>query len=81
MSLNAGKSEVAAVGVSVAIFNQISKVFIYPLVSVTTSFVAEEEALINSCTESQKFGDLEISKSTLHNEPKQMPPPVGTSSP
>lgn len=66
---------------SVAIFNQISKVFIYPLVSVTTSFVAEEEALINSNTEEHKVGDLEISKSTLHVEPKQMPPSIGTFSP
>ncbi|XP_078164876.1 protein DETOXIFICATION 42-like [Carex rostrata] len=71
-----GTSEVAAVGVAVAIFNQISKVFIYPLVSVTTSFVAEEEALINSNTEEHKVGDLEISKSTLHVEPKQMPPKI-----
>jgi hypothetical protein len=70
---------VAAVGVSVAIFNQISKVFIYPLVSVTTSFVAEEEALINSSIQEQKVGDLETSKSTLHIEPKQMPPSIGTS--
>ncbi|KAF3336402.1 MATE efflux family protein 1-like protein [Carex littledalei] len=69
-----GKSEVAAVGVAVAIFNQIAKVFIYPLVSVTTSFVAEEEALINCDTEEQNVGDLEISESTRDAEPTQMPP-------
>lgn len=34
----------AAVGVSIAIFNQISKITIIPLVSVTTSLVAEEDA-------------------------------------
>jgi len=32
------------VGVSIAIFNQISKITIIPLVSVTTSLVAEEDA-------------------------------------
>lgn len=31
-------------GVSIAIFNQVSKIAIFPLVSVTTSFVAEEES-------------------------------------
>ncbi|KAJ4750766.1 Protein DETOXIFICATION [Rhynchospora pubera] len=70
-----GKSEVAAVGVSVAIFNQVSKVFIYPLVSVTTSFVAEEEAIISSDTEEQEVGDLETAKSTVHTASKQIPTP------
>ncbi|XLU22465.1 hypothetical protein S245_058531, partial [Arachis hypogaea] len=37
--------ELAAVGVSIALFNQISRIAIFPLVSVTTSFVAEEDAL------------------------------------
>ncbi|KAJ3702877.1 hypothetical protein LUZ61_006582 [Rhynchospora tenuis] len=63
-----GKSEVAAVGVSVAIFNQVSKVFIYPLVSVTTSFVAEEEAIISSDTEEQDIGDLETAKSKQNSD-------------
>ncbi|KAL2327006.1 hypothetical protein Fmac_020433 [Flemingia macrophylla] len=40
-----GPVELAAVGVSVAIFNQISKITIIPLVSVTTSLVAEEDAI------------------------------------
>lgn len=37
--------ELAAVGVSIALFNQVSRIAIFPLVSVTTSFVAEEDAL------------------------------------
>ncbi|KMZ60989.1 MATE efflux family protein 1 [Zostera marina] len=45
-----GAVELAAVGVSIAVFNQLSKVAIYPLLSVTTSFVAEESA---SCKVSQ----------------------------
>ncbi|KAG0489094.1 hypothetical protein HPP92_007905 [Vanilla planifolia] len=36
--------ELAAVGVSIAVFNQVSRVAIFPLVSITTSFVAEEDA-------------------------------------
>nr|XP_043610577.1 protein DETOXIFICATION 43-like [Erigeron canadensis]XP_043610578.1 protein DETOXIFICATION 43-like [Erigeron canadensis] len=40
-----GPVEIAAVGVSIAIFNQVSKVAIFPLVSITTSFVAEEETV------------------------------------
>ena len=40
-----GAVELAAVGVSIAIFNQASKITIYPLVSITTSFVAEEETV------------------------------------
>ena len=40
-----GPVELAAVGVSIAIFNQVSKIAIIPLVSVTTSLVAEEDAV------------------------------------
>lgn len=35
----------AAVGVSVSVFNLVSKLFNVPLLNVTTSFVAEEQAL------------------------------------
>ncbi|KAK4783637.1 hypothetical protein SAY86_008011 [Trapa natans] len=40
-----GPVELAAVGVSIAIFNQASRITIFPLVSITTSFVAEEETV------------------------------------
>uniref|UniRef100_A0A7N0T6Q4 Protein DETOXIFICATION n=1 Tax=Kalanchoe fedtschenkoi TaxID=63787 RepID=A0A7N0T6Q4_KALFE len=40
-----GSVQLAAVGVSIAIFNQASRITIYPLVSITTSFVAEEDTL------------------------------------
>lgn len=39
-----GPVELAAVGVSIAIFNQVSKIAIIPLISVTTSLVAEDAA-------------------------------------
>jgi hypothetical protein len=42
-----GSVEIAAVGVAIAVFNQVMKVCIYPLVSVTTSFVADEEAVLS----------------------------------
>nr|AHA98251.1 MATE1 [Triticum aestivum] len=54
-----GSVEIAAVGVSIAIFNQVSKVCIYPLVSVTTSFVAEEDAIISKYLEENNSKDLE----------------------
>ena len=37
--------ELAAAGVSIALFNQASRIFIFPLVSITTSFVAEEDTI------------------------------------
>lgn len=40
-----GSAELAAVGVSVSVFNLVSKLFNVPLLNVTTSFVAEEQAL------------------------------------
>eukprot|EP00262_Sarcandra_glabra_P009460 TRINITY_DN2385_c0_g1_i1.p1 TRINITY_DN2385_c0_g1~~TRINITY_DN2385_c0_g1_i1.p1 ORF type:complete len:520 (-),score=71.76 TRINITY_DN2385_c0_g1_i1:20-1579(-) len=49
-----GPVELAAVGVSIAVFNQVSRIAIFPLVSVTTSFVAEEDAASR-----MDVGDLE----------------------
>lgn len=51
--------EIGAVGVFIAIFNQVSKVCIYPLVSVRTSFVAEEDAIISKYLEENNSKDLE----------------------
>lgn len=61
-----GSAEIAGVGVSIAIYNQVSKVCIYPLVSVTTSFVAEEDAIISDLVDKEKMKDLE-----------KAPPPPG----
>ncbi|KAG6552155.1 hypothetical protein Mapa_006257 [Marchantia paleacea] len=47
-----GPVDLAAVGVSISIFNLVSKMFNLPLVNITTSFVAEDEA-------SAKDGTLE----------------------
>ncbi|CAN0917436.1 Protein DETOXIFICATION 43 [Linum grandiflorum] len=53
-----GPVEIAAVGVSIAIFNQASKVTIFPLVSITTSFVAEEETVQRISNEPLKSESL-----------------------
>ncbi|XP_072992803.1 protein DETOXIFICATION 42 [Typha latifolia] len=67
-----GSVEIAAVGVSIAIFNQVAKVCIYPLVSVTTSFVAEEDAIISKCIEEEKCEDLEKA-SPVDDQMNQLP--------
>ncbi|GJW79950.1 protein DETOXIFICATION 44, chloroplastic isoform X1 [Tanacetum coccineum] len=41
-----GSAELAAVGVSISIFNLVAKLFNIPLLNITTSFVAEEQALL-----------------------------------
>ena len=40
-----GSAELAAVGASASIFNLVSKLFNVPLLNVTTSFVAEQQAV------------------------------------
>ncbi|KAK4581553.1 hypothetical protein RGQ29_024961 [Quercus rubra] len=55
-----GPVELAAVGVSIAVFNQVSKIAIFPLVSVTTSFVAEEDATKSLSIEADDSGVLEM---------------------
>ncbi|KAG6424879.1 hypothetical protein SASPL_115302 [Salvia splendens] len=75
-----GPVEIAAVGVSIAIFNQASKVAIFPLVSITTSFVAQEDTISRITDEQQGHLDLEKApdaKSKPHGaisaEPKSKP--------
>lgn len=65
--------EIAAVGVSIAIFNQASKVTIFPLVSITTSFVAEENTVGRITSEVQKVETSEKS-STKNNEMIELKP-------
>ncbi|KAK4582307.1 hypothetical protein RGQ29_025471 [Quercus rubra] len=50
-----GSVELAAVGVSVSVFNLVSKLFNVPLLNITTSFVAEEQALINKATKDSEM--------------------------
>ncbi|KAF8027120.1 hypothetical protein BT93_E0137 [Corymbia citriodora subsp. variegata] len=46
-----GSSELAAVGVSVSVFNLVSKLFNVPLLNITTSFVAEEQAMADESSD------------------------------
>ncbi|KMZ62226.1 MATE efflux family protein expressed [Zostera marina] len=52
-----GSVELAAVGVSISVFNFISKLFNVPLLNITTSFVAEESALDEGEISQQKGDD------------------------
>ena len=66
-------------GVSIAVFNQVSRITIFPLVSVTTSFVAEDDAASKMAAEERESGDLE--RCPFENsELKELFPKNGTSS-
>ncbi|KAG2671605.1 hypothetical protein I3760_13G004900 [Carya illinoinensis] len=65
-----GPVELAAAGVSIALFNQASRITIFPLVSITTSFVAEEDTVA-------RIGVKEADKgSGEHGETKECTPEV-----
>ncbi|XP_034204858.1 protein DETOXIFICATION 43-like isoform X3 [Prunus dulcis] len=49
-----GPVELAAAGVSIALFNQASRITVFPLVSITTSFVAEEDTVAKMNMKSEK---------------------------
>ncbi|CAK7343752.1 unnamed protein product [Dovyalis caffra] len=49
-----GSVELAAVGVSISIFNLVSKLFNVPLLNITTSFVAEEQAVISKSNDGKR---------------------------
>lgn len=68
-----GPVEIAAVGVSIAIFNQASKVTIFPLVSITTSFVAEEETIGKTCASLEEHENPKKC-STKNTEMKELMP-------
>ncbi|KAJ3674159.1 hypothetical protein LUZ60_006151 [Juncus effusus] len=65
-----GPVELAAVGVAIAVFNQVSRICIFPLVSVTTSFVAEEDATYKTLSNSDDDFELEqgITTTTIQQE-------------
>ena len=63
--------ELAAVGVSIAVFNQVSRIAIFPLVSVTTSFVAEEDTIATLSPEVQESENMEMG-SAVNSENKKL---------
>nr|GLL40894.1 protein DETOXIFICATION 43-like [Ipomoea trifida] len=62
-----GSVEIAAVGVAVSIINQANKVTIFPLVNITTSFVAEENSEISSKCDD---GSKEVISAKVYSEEK-----------
>lgn len=74
--MDAGPVELAAVGVAIALFNQVSRIAIFLLVSVTTSFVAEEDAIGSACNEAKDNNDKETGLFT-NDESKLMIPHNG----
>lgn len=72
-----GPVELAAVGVSIAVFNQVSKIAIFPLVSITTSFVAEEDTTEPLSTQEQVYERLE-NATFVNKEMEVLKPLVGT---
>lgn len=68
-----GPVELAAVGVSIALFNQVSRIAIFPLVSVTTSFVAEEDTVAKVCPEVQDGENLETGLADSTENKKLIP--------
>lgn len=75
--VHTGPLELAAVGVSIALFNQVSRIAIFPLVSVTTSFVAEEDTLGGASPQVEDNGCLEAG-SPKDAETKEFLPQKGT---
>ncbi|XP_048228819.1 protein DETOXIFICATION 42 [Ricinus communis] len=67
-----GSVELAAVGVSIALFNQVSRIAIFPLVSITTSFVAEEDTIGRMTPDVQESELLETGSTV--NESKELIP-------
>ncbi|KAK1411979.1 hypothetical protein QVD17_32880 [Tagetes erecta] len=63
-----GAIELAAVGVSIAVFNQVSRIAIFPLVSITTSFVAEEDAVSDSSHENVEMHEHTENKMLLQHD-------------
>ncbi|XP_020417935.1 protein DETOXIFICATION 42 [Prunus persica] len=72
-----GPVELAAVGVSIALFNQASRIAILPLLSVATSFVAEEDTIGTASPKANQSDYLETGLS-INGETKQLIPKRGT---
>ncbi|XP_071701495.1 protein DETOXIFICATION 44, chloroplastic [Rutidosis leptorrhynchoides] len=68
-----GSAELAAVGVSISIFNLVAKLFNIPLLNITTSFVAEEQAVL------VKGDTASTSRNSARRQTKKLLPSVSTS--
>ncbi|CAI0438232.1 unnamed protein product [Linum tenue] len=69
-----GPVELAAVGIAIAVFNQVSKIAIFPIVSVTTSLVAEEDAIGPLSSDEQESVELLDASPTFNKETDDLLP-------
>ncbi|KAK4796834.1 hypothetical protein SAY86_029160 [Trapa natans] len=74
-----GSVELAAVGVSASLFNLISKLFNVPLLNITTSFVAEEQATMEKDGDDSRPLSNSGSLGEVEQQPKKFLPSVSTS--
>ncbi|CAI0377050.1 unnamed protein product [Linum tenue] len=74
-----GPIELAAVGVAIAVFNQVSKIAIFPIVSVTTSLVAEEDAIATLSSDERESIELLDTSPTSVKETDELLPKHGIS--
>ncbi|XP_040994592.1 protein DETOXIFICATION 43-like isoform X2 [Juglans microcarpa x Juglans regia] len=79
-----GAVEIGAVGVAIAIFNQASRITMYPIVSITTSFVAEEHSSekmsieLAQKVEANRLNNLDLEASATSNHVKRKIPSATT---
>ncbi|KAK1647564.1 hypothetical protein QYE76_065369 [Lolium multiflorum] len=73
-----GSVELAAVGVSISVFNLVSKLFNVPLLNVTTSFVAEQQAIDANSSSAGQRDEVPITREKA-SEKRKFLPAVSTS--
>ncbi|KAG2577630.1 hypothetical protein PVAP13_6NG164200 [Panicum virgatum] len=74
-----GSAELAAVGASVAVFNLVSKLFNVPLLNVTTSFVAEQQAVDANSSNTTGQRDESLTPQKKGSQQRKVLPAVSTS--
>nr|CAB3490689.1 unnamed protein product [Digitaria exilis] len=68
-----GSAQLAAVGASASVFNLVSKLFNVPLLNVTTSFVAEQQAVVDDSSNSIGQSFLWFTSIFLSDSPMRAP--------
>ncbi|XP_034568522.1 uncharacterized protein [Setaria viridis] len=74
-----GSAELAAVGASASVFNLVSKLFNVPLLNVTTSFVAEQQAVDANSSSTTGQRDEFLTPQKKASQQKKVLPAVSTS--
>ncbi|PUZ62674.1 hypothetical protein GQ55_3G004800 [Panicum hallii var. hallii] len=74
-----GSDELAAVGASASVFNLISKLFNVPLLNVTTSFVAEQQAVNGNSSNTTGQRDEFLTPEKKASQQRKVLPAVSTS--